>query len=553
MADSKNSDCSGDSQSKHHVTRPEDRVPLGQKLALGIGAFPSTTGTQIVQVMALPIFQIVLGCHPLLVGLALTIPRLWDAITDPVMGYISDNHRSRFGRRRPFILIGAVLMAFTFVGMWMVPKSWSERFADGAAVAQTEAAKDAAPLRASASEEGKPADAVADEQQSAEEPAERAIFWRDYWLFAWLLVASLLFYTCYTIFAVPLVSLSYEMTPDYHERTRVMAYWGFFTMAGNLCINWYYPLTEQTDLFSDPLQGARIVSLFVGGAIFVGLGVLPALFAKERLYRAASKQEKVKLFPAIGQTVQSRPMLMLLSMTLSLAFVGAMAAALAVYIVIFFVYRGDRAAGSIMNAWNGVGYQLVGFISIPVLSWVATRFGKRRAMFIVLGMAALGGVAKWFLFTPDLFFNLHLPGFQPVRLHLFLLDPILNAPIWTALGVIVPSMMADLCDLDEYVHGKRREGIFGAVFSWIQKVGFSMTFLFAGMAVWLSGFDEQLGAAQPEGTMFAMRLCFAGFSCLAMLLGMVFLYFYNVSEERAYEVRAELEQRRGKAWSSDEQ
>ena len=114
------------------------------------------------------------------------------------------------------------------------------------------------------------------------------------------------------------------------------------------------------------------------------------------------------------------------------------------------------------------------------------------------------------------------------------------------LNMLVPAMMADLCDVDEYEYGKLREGFFGAVFTWVQKVGFSLTFLFAGLAVWLSGFDEQLGAAQPEGTMFIMRLCFAGFSALAMLIGLAFLAFYTVSEERAYEVRARLEARRGK-------
>jgi GPH family glycoside/pentoside/hexuronide:cation symporter len=175
-------------------------------------------------------------------------------------------------------------------------------------------------------------------------------------------------------------------------------------------------------------------------------------------------------------------------------------------------------------------------------------------MYLVLGLAAVGGVAKWFLYTPNGFAYIGVPEwlsqfwFVPdtITLHCLLLDPVLSGPIWVALGMIVPSMMADLCDVDEYEHGKRREGVYGAVFSWIQKVGYSLTFLFAGIAIWLTGFNEELGPNQPAETMFAMRLCFAGFSTLAMVIGIGFLMFYNVSEKRAYEVRAILEQRRGK-------
>jgi GPH family glycoside/pentoside/hexuronide:cation symporter len=525
----------GPSSAEHHETRPEDRVPLGQKLALGIGAFPNTTGTQILQVMAFPIFQIVLGCHPALIGLAMTIPRLWDAVSDPIMGYISDNFRSRYGRRRPFIVVGAFLLAASFVLVWMVPPNWSERTLGQ--TTETASRKDDSVAVPRAEPDREPDDShEAGNTNQDVAGAEREFTWRDWAMFLWLLTTSLIFYTCFTVYSVPLVSLSYEMTPDYHERTRVMAYWGFFTMAGNFFINWYYPLTERTEFFwTNPLQGAGAISLVVGLWIFIGFGVLPGIYCRERIYRSAAKQQKVKLFSAIGQTIRSRPMLMLLGMNLCLNFVGAMAAAFALYIVIFYVFHGDRKAGSLFNAWNGVGFQIVGFAAIPVLSWLATRTGKRGAMFIVLGLAAAGGVAKWFIYTPA------LP-------YLFLLDPILSGPIWVALGVIVPAMMADLCDVDEYEHGKRREGVFGAVFSWIQKVGFSVTFLFSGLAIWLSGFDEQLGANQPPQAIFVIRLCFAGFSVLAMLGGMAFLCFYNVTERRAYEVRRLLEERRGKAW-----
>jgi len=535
------SSATPENESAEVGTRPEDRVSFGQKVSLGLGAFPNATGTQIIQVMAFPVFQIVLGLNPLLAGVALTIPRLWDAFTDPIMGSISDNFRSKMGRRRPFIIGGAVLMGLTLIGVFMVPKSFSERYDEQGDFIETEdnIAKTDQPENGAGQPSAEAAERQGDAQAASRQAAPDPISNLDWALFTWLVVGAIVFYTAYTIFGVPLISLSYEMTPDYHERTRVMAFWTVFFTAGNIFVGWYYPWVEQ---FDDPLVGARIIALVIGAGIFIGLGTLPGLFTRERLYVAASKQAKIHLVTAVVETVSNRNMMMLLGMTLSLAFVGAMAAALAVYIVIFFVCGGDRETGSILNAWNGVGYQIMGFAAIPLLTLLSQKIGKRGAMFVVLALAAAGGVAKWFLFVPGGFFEVN----KALSLHILLLDPLLNAPVWVALNMLVLSMMADLCDVDEYEHGRRREGVFGAVFTWMQKLGFSLTFLFTGLAVWLSGFDEKLGANQPEGTMEFIRLCFAGFSCAAMLLGMVFLAFYSVSESKAYEVRKVLEARRGK-------
>ena len=109
----------------------------------------------------------------------------------------------------------------------------------------------------------------------------------------------------------------------------------------------------------------------------------------------------------------------------------------------------------------------------------------------------------------------------------------------------IPSMIADLCDWDEYKHGERREGIISSVFTWITKFGTSFTFLVSGIALYFSGFDEQLGADQPEGTMTVLRLFFVGASVLAPLIAILCLKLYNIDENDAYSMREDLEQRRG--------
>ena len=463
-----------------HLTTTSDHIPTGRKIAVSAGAFPVQNGGLVVQYMAQPIFQIFLGLNPALFGLAMTIPRIWDAFTDPLMGRFSDRHQSKWGRRRPFIFTGAFLMAISFLSIWMVPKNLSE-----------------------------------------------------IGIFLWLVSTSILFFTSYTIYSVPCNALVYEQTPDYHERTRLMFFWALFFNIGNLCVNWYVPLTNMS-IFENTLIGARWIALILALIVFIGLGVLPAFFGKERFYEIAEKSEKkIGFLKAIRQAASSKPMLGLVGIVFALNFCGTIAGSIALYIVIYYVMGGNIEQGIVLNALNGTGFAIVGFLGIFVLRWLALRYGKRQAMFLVLLLTIFGGVSKWFIFNPN------MPN-------LLLLDAVLNGPVWVSLGVIIPSMIADLCDWDEYKFGERREGIISSVFSWITKFGTSFTFLVSGIALHYSGFDETLGVDQPEYTMKLLRIFFVGSSVLAPVLAIFCLKLYSINEEDAYSIRAELEERRGR-------
>jgi GPH family glycoside/pentoside/hexuronide:cation symporter len=465
--------------SDNYKTNARDRLPIGQKLAVGAGGFPIQNGGLVVQYMAQPIFQIFLGLNPALFGLAMTIPRIWDAFTDPLMGRISDRSQSRYGRRRPYVFIGAFLMAVSFITIWMVPENMN-----------------------------------------------------DMGTFLWLTIGSVLFFTAFTIYSVPFNALVYEQTPDYHERTRLMFYLALFYNIGNLCVNWYVPATSWSG-FESPLAGARWIALGLSLTVFLGLGILPAIFGKERFYKVAQKEKKeIGFIKAIGQAASSKPMLGLVGIVFALNFCGTIAGSIAMYIVIYYVKAGDVTGGLVLNAMNGTGFAIVGFLGIFALRWLALRYGKRQAMCCVLLLTAVGGVSKWFIFTPE----------YP---HLLLLDAVLNGPVWVSLGVIVPSMIADLCDWDEHRFGERREGVISSVFTWITKFGTSFTFLVSGVALYFSGFDESLGADQPDGTITTLRLFFVGASVLAPVLAIFSLKLYGITEDSAYSIRKELEARRG--------
>ena len=115
------------SKPEHYATAPEDRIPVTQKAAYAVGMLVNN-----VQAAALPAMMVILnlglGMNPALVGLIGSIPRLVDAMTDPIVGHISDNTRSRFGRRRPYIFLGAIFSGIIFALMWQLHAGHSQSF-----------------------------------------------------------------------------------------------------------------------------------------------------------------------------------------------------------------------------------------------------------------------------------------------------------------------------------------------------------------------------------------------------------------------------------------
>ncbi|MEO7600485.1 MAG: MFS transporter [Opitutus sp.] len=460
-------------------TREADKVSLKEKLALGAGYLPLFYGNSGVKGLAVPVYQMVLKMDPAVLGLILAIPRLWDAFTDPIVGMVSDNCRSRFGRRKPIIILGAILQALTFSAIWMVPAGWSQ-------------------------------------------PA----------VITYLTVTLIAFYTCFSIFSVPLMSLTYEMTADYQERTRVSAFGGFFWKMGELTYSWVF-WAANLAVFGSVMHGIRTIGWTIGICVMGLIGIIPGLFVKERQFRRASHQEKVHLVPAVKACFSNRAFIVLTGLTVCQVLAGMLASNIDYYLLVYYMNAGDIMEGS---KWKGIlstGYAVLGIGMIYPVNWLANRYGKRTTLSIIFGMVLAGGFAKWFIYTPG----------NPWKI---LLDPILCGPVWTALSVLTPSMLADVCDDDELRHGLRREGMLGSLFSWIQKTGYALAFFGAGVALNVVGFKASLGGAQSADTLLGMRLMLSVSTVVWAIIALVFLSFYPLSKARAYEIRDQLEARRGR-------
>ncbi|MEM1185345.1 MAG: MFS transporter [Planctomycetota bacterium] len=478
----------------HAVT--SDRVPFGEKVALGVGGLTAFFGFAGPERLAWPVLGMMLGVDGWLIGVSLLIPRVWDALTDPLMGRISDNARTRFGRRRPFVLIGALFMGLSFVAMWYLPQGASDRV-----------------------------------------------------VAAWFVGAQIIFFTAYTVFSVPFTALSYEMTPDHHERTRVMASIGFFHKLGELLSGWMPALIGVLSVWlvvnADGMEfeGVHATAWLIGVVVFVVLGAVPALFVRERFTAPPRSERPVKLTEGFGAALSSRAFLVLVAVIVFNTLAGILASGIDQFLLVYYMNGGDAAAGLVQKGVLTSGYAVVGFASIPVITWLGERLGKKGTLYFVYGLTFVGALAKWFIFTPgDRIVSVLGVPIDPV----LLIDPLLCGPMWVAVKILLASMMADICDEDELRHGQRREGLFGAAFSWIEKLVVSLAALATGLALTISGFDADLGADQGPGTFATMRSFLVGGPAVTALLAIVALRLYPIDAQRAASTRAALEERRGR-------
>ena len=195
--------------SSHARTAPEDRIKFSHKVAYGAGAFVNNLLAAASGGMMI-VLNLGLGMNPALVGLLGALPRLTDAFTDPLMGFISDNTSTRWGRRRPYIFAGAFAAGIIFALLWQLPRGHTETF-----------------------------------------------------YFVFFLVGSILFYMGYTVFATPWVALGYELTPDYHERTRLMGTQNFIGQLAYVVSPWFLWIMNSGRFFDDQVSGAAGLAIMV--------------------------------------------------------------------------------------------------------------------------------------------------------------------------------------------------------------------------------------------------------------------------------------------------
>lgn len=292
-----------------------DRLPFITKLIFGFGDWGNTTTSTIFGFFFAFFLTDVAGIDPMYAAPILLIGGIWDALNDPIIGVLADRVHTRWGRRRPLLLLGALPFSLTFIMLWWVPP-WSSLLAK----------------------------------------------------VAYYAVAYLLFDTCFTLVAVPYTSLTPELTEDYDERTRLNGFRMAVSMAGGLIAAVAVP--SITRLFADIRTGYLTMAAIFGALACVPYFVLAAT-VRERFNGAPPAP--LNFAASFKHTFKNRAFRYTAGIYLTGWVTVALAGAMFQYYLTYWMGMADQLEIVLGLVQTGA------LICIPIMVWLANRMGKTRA------------------------------------------------------------------------------------------------------------------------------------------------------------------------------
>ncbi|MBU1084293.1 MAG: MFS transporter [Candidatus Omnitrophota bacterium] len=468
-----------------------DRLPLSTKISYSLGTAVDMWGIWLYPAVAFAVFNMYLGVSPWLVGLALTLIRVFDAVVDPVMGWLSDNLRSKHGRRRPFILIAGILSGLLLPILFLVSPSWVDIKFLGVSV----------------------------------------VFW-------YMMGSTMIYIPIISAFTVPYYSLGAEMSPCYEERTSIMSYRSMAQKVSELG-NFYALRFTNLAWFLIPGTGQK--NTLLGIQVYTSiLGVVMAIFAvtiffrvKERYYDkvVVNVHKKISILSGLGETLRCRPFRKMMVVGAAFTLGTSMVGSLGYYATVFYVSGGDKILGDNWQFWMGMAFMIGGLIGVPLHATLAHRIGKRKAVVVACAVGICGYGGSWFLYTPA------IQWLQTISSGLMGMSA---ASLW----MLHSSIGADIIDYDELNTGKRREGSFTACASYILKLGNSLGYTFSGLILTWAGFTWTLKVQAPE-TIFWIRASLASLPVVGLVVAIIFVLRVRLTKQKSSEIRRSLEERRG--------
>lgn len=459
------------------------KVPMTQKVAFGLGMlanqlFPAMLG----------IFMVILidklGFPGWMVSVIYFVPKLFDAITDPIMGFITDNTKSKWGRRRQYVIFGGILTGISFAFMWQLYATNSINFN-----------------------------------------------------FYYFLLVSLAFYLGITIFSVPFVAMGYEMSDDFHERTSIMATSQLIGQLAWVFAPWLWVIMYDPAWFPTAEEATRSLAVY-GAIICTILAVIPGIFIKSKStlnenYEPLTIENASRSFDLIIQGFKEAlvivPFRKLCIATFFIFNAFNTTAGFSFFIIKYYVFPGD-GQGIWPTLYGCVGAIFTTVLIIPIVAYMSKVMGKQKAFIWSQSLSILGYASLLFLFVPG-------------KPYLFLIAlPFISFGIGS-LFTLMMSMTSDVIDIDELNTGKRREGIFGAIYWWMVKFGLAIAGGLTGLILWYIDFNSG-AATQTYETMFELRMFFSAIPVIGTLFALWAMWDYDVNEEKSHEIRAQLEKKK---------
>lgn len=436
-------------------------LPTRLKVFWGTGAMGIAMLMNAVSFLILIYLVSVLKLDPALAGTLVFLSKIIDAISDPIVGMLSDRSKFKSGRRRPFMLVGAFLAASSFGLLFSIPEFETEAATAGYAF------------------------------------------------------ACLVFYTMgYTVFNVPYMAMSAEMTDGYEERTSLHGYRVAFVSLGSSIALAGAPFVLQ--ILGQTRESYSTIAIALSVLIFLSL---IACYLGTGKARTVERVDTSHSFLSQASLLFANRHFVTLISVKALQLIGVMST---VSVMFFFLkqYVGlDLRYLTVFGLINTA----VTFAAVPILGRIAARLGKRTTYFLSAGLTAVYNLSwVWVEPAPDM--GDFLPG--------YFLRAAVSGICIAGNVMLAMSMLTDTIEYDARKTGMRREGIYAAMYSFVEKLSAALAPFLVGWVLAFAGYDKSLGPdeLQSGDALFGIMFGMAYLPAIMIVLSMVVLVFYRLDK-----------------------
>ncbi len=506
------------------------------------------------------IMVVAMHINPLIGGFIVSVKTIIDAITDPVMAHISDNFKSRFGRRKPFVLLGGVSRMLFLIAFFAFFPIYHQMSSNAELAAQDQATAPAATDVQAASARGTEADTgeVTPEGNVESPPPVRvpakalpgssgrpglfdplvkgfqAMFMSTNpeltQVVIYVLAGIIIFTLLSTMSGVPYFAWGIELCSSYDGRTKLTVYRSLVDKVIGIVNPWVLPFCFSL-VWINAIHG---LFFLVAVVATVGIATTVLMIVKvdePKTYMTVSKKKlPLGFFKSLLITLKNRNFLRVFALYQIIGLSNGLFHSVGLYLNIYWVMKGAAQGSTVVAIVGTLGWAL-SIAAIPFVLWFSKRFQKHNTVLLAVVLMMVGCLLKWWLVTPEApYLQLVLPIFFSIGISSF----------YTVMG----ALLADVTDDDELQTGRRREGMFAAVMSLLGKVLGSIVPVLAGLILVISGFEAALKFDQSEQTILNLRIAFSVVPALMLSVAILLLIRYPLTRERMAQIQTELTARR---------
>ena len=456
----------------------QPQLSFTRKLAYGFGATAFGVKNNGIDYFLLMFYSLVVGMDPALVGLALAIALVFDAISDPLVGYLSDNLHSRWGRRHPFMYFSALPLGIAYLMLWNPPD------------------------------------------------------WSDTQLFVYLTMLCILVRTLITLYETPSAALAAELTEDYDQRTKLIGLRNFFGWIGGnfMSVLMFGVLLVATVEYPDGRLNPESYSIYgvIAALIIFAAIVVSSLGTHAQIphLKAPPAKRRItlgRMFTEIFQSLAERSAISLILSSVFAAVATGVGAALTFTMLTYFW---ELTSQQIL-IWTTPIF-ISAFVGMALAPWVSKRLGKRNGAIVLgilaFGLAPLPVVGRLLGFMPE--------NGDPAVFWILTLTSAVDYSLIIAMQILAGSMIADLVEQSELRTKRRSEGVFFAAITLTRKSVQGLGVFLAGVILSLVQFPQQaLPGEIGEATLRELGGWYAGSLYLLWAATLVMLTLYSISRE----------------------